>query len=77
MRCSRPGASRANIGSRTEAGMILPTQQKVSVWLIDSYPPAIEGLPPKDPDEDDDDNEEDEEDDGEEEEPSVIREPDE
>jgi hypothetical protein len=52
---------------------VLPTRGLVSVWLIDSYPLAVKGLPPKDPDEDDDENEEDEE----EEEPSVIRELDE
>jgi hypothetical protein len=57
--------------------MISRAQQKVSAWLIGSYPLAVKGLPPKDPNEDHDENEEDEEDDGEEEEPSVIREPDE
>jgi hypothetical protein len=57
--------------------MISRAQQKISAWLIGSYPLPVKGLPSKDPDEDDDENEEDEEDYGEEEEPSVIREPDE
>ena len=56
--------------------MILPfLAESLPAYWIESDPPAVFGLPPRDPNDNDDEDEDDEDEDEEDEEPPVVREP--